>query len=86
MTFEFDHQKSGSNKEKHGIDFNQAKNLWSDPGRVIIEARTTEERRYLMLAQWEGSLWSAVYTIRNGTTRIISVRKSRDNEKEIYKR
>ncbi|WP_394330310.1 BrnT family toxin [Lunatimonas lonarensis] len=29
-------------------------------------------------------MWSAVYTIRNNKIRIISVRKSRENEKEIY--
>lgn len=38
--FEFDPKKSASNKIKHGIDFEQAKKLWEDPNRLIIEART----------------------------------------------
>jgi uncharacterized DUF497 family protein len=33
MKFEWDDQKSISNKEKHGIDFDTAKNLWFDEKR-----------------------------------------------------
>jgi uncharacterized DUF497 family protein len=32
----------------------------------------------------EGACWSAVSTHRNKNIRIISVRKARENEKEIY--
>ncbi|WP_162418489.1 BrnT family toxin [Cyclobacterium roseum] len=69
---------------KHGIDFEQAKKLWEDPNRIIIEARTTDEKRFLLIARLDKSVWSAVYTHRNEFVRIISVRKSRGNEKEIY--
>ena len=31
MSFEFDLNKSKSNKQKHGIDFIEAENLWEDP-------------------------------------------------------
>jgi len=82
--FEFDPKKSESNKIKHGIDFEQAKNLWGDPNRIIIEARTTDKKRFLLIARLDEGVWSAVYTIRNEFIRIISVRKSRENEKEIY--
>ncbi|MGM0581844.1 MAG: BrnT family toxin [Bacteroidota bacterium] len=34
--FEFDPEKSNSNKSKHGIDFNEAKKLWDDPSRLVI--------------------------------------------------
>jgi len=86
MTFDFDHLKSSSNKEKHGIDFNEAQYLWMDPERIIIPARTLDEKRYLMIAMFKGVCWSAIYTMRADVTRIISVRKARQNEKEIYKR
>lgn len=86
MTFEFDDLKSSSNKEKHGIDFHEAQHLWLDPDHIIIPARTLDEIRYLMVALYRGHYWSAVFTIRGDVIRIISVRKSRENEKEIYKR
>jgi uncharacterized DUF497 family protein len=86
MTFEFDHLKSCSNKEKHGIDFHEAQHLWLDPERIVVPARTLNEMRYLMVARFNGVFWSVVYTMRGDVIRIISVRKTRQNEKEIYKR
>ena len=40
MEFEFDPVKSGSNREKHGVDFIQAQELWLDPLRVEVPTRT----------------------------------------------
>ena len=82
--FEFDKNKSGTNKEKHGIDLETAKKLWEDPNRTEIPARWLDEPRYILIALLNESLWSAIYTVRNKKIRIISVRKSRNDEKEIY--
>ncbi|WP_199856471.1 BrnT family toxin [Lunatibacter salilacus] len=82
--FEFDPKKSESNRLKHGIDFIQAQQLWEDASRVVLEARTVDEKRYLLIALFDERIWSAIYTVRNNSIRIISVRKSRENEKEIY--
>lgn len=84
MKFEYDSHKSRSNKQKHGIDFEDAKILWNDERAIEIEARTTGETRKLLIAEKDGNIWSAVFTLRNNKIRIISVRKSRKNEKEIY--
>lgn len=82
--FEFDPNKSELNRIKHGIDFNQAQQLWDDPNRVVLEAKTVDEKRYLLIAKFKESIWSAIFTIRKDMTRIISVRKSRENERAIY--
>jgi len=84
MDFEFDGKKSQSNKQKHGVDFNVAKKLWEDPKRVIIPTRHVEEKRHLIIGIIDDKLWSAIYTIRKNIIRIISVRRARTNEKEIY--
>ena len=84
MVFEFDLKKSESNKQKHGIDFEEAQSLWLDYRRVEIRARTEGELRYLIIAKLNDDIWSAVFTLRSDVIRIISVRKSRNNEKEIY--
>jgi uncharacterized DUF497 family protein len=86
MKFEFDQDKSSSNKDKHGIDFHEAQFMWLDPERIVIPARTLDEVRFLMVAKFSGDYWSAIFTMRGEIIRIISVRKSRQNEKEIYKR
>ena len=82
--FEFDPNKSEANKLKHGIDFYMARRLWNDPKRVEIPAKWVDESRFLIIACLEKDIWSAIYTVRNKRIRIISVRKARDNEKEIY--
>jgi uncharacterized DUF497 family protein len=82
--FEFDPNKSKANKLKHGIDFYVARRLWKDPRRIEIPARWVDEPRFLLIACLKKEVWSAIYTLRNKRIRIISVRKSGENEKEIY--
>ncbi|OGT31860.1 MAG: toxin [Gammaproteobacteria bacterium RBG_16_51_14] len=84
MEFEFDAAKSGKNKEKHGIDFHEAQALWDDPDLIEIPARTTGEPRFLVIGNIGGKHWSGVITHRSDTTRIISVRRSRKEEIELY--
>ena len=84
MEFEFDPDKSVSNRRKHGIDFLEAEALWSDPDAVEIPARTVDEPRVLVIGRIGGKHWSAVATPRGERTRIISVRRSRAEEIEIY--
>jgi uncharacterized protein len=84
MEFEFDNEKSSKNKQKHGIDFFEAQLIWDDPDYIIIPAKTIDEPRFLIVGKIGSSHWSAVITYRNEKTRIISVRRSRKEEREIY--
>ena len=84
MEFEFDKQKSRSNKEKHGIDFVEAQTLWHDISRVEIPARTKDEPRMLVIGEINMKCWTAVVTCRGIKTRIISVRRSRPEEVRMY--
>ncbi len=84
MEFEFDPKKSDSNKQKHGLDFHEARNLWDDPDLIEIPVQTIDEPRYLVIGTIEGKHWSGVITYRGDKVRIISVRRSRKEEVEIY--
>jgi len=84
MSFEYDPQKSASNLEKHGIDFDVAQNLWDDPDLLEIPAKTVDELRCLVIGKFDGKHWSAVITYREETIRLISVRRSRQEEIEFY--
>lgn len=84
MKFEYDSEKSVSNKEKHGIDFSDAQALWSDPDLIEIPALTADEPRFLVIGKINGKHWSGVITYRNENVRIISVRRSRKEEIDIY--
>ena len=52
--------------------------------RVEVPARTTDEARWLVIGRIDGKHWSAVVTYREDRIRIISVRRSRDEEVAIY--
>lgn len=84
MTFEFDSEKSAANKLKHGIDFREAQALWDDLDYIEIPAITADEPRFLVVGKINGRHWSGVITYRGGSVRIISVRRSRKEEVDIY--
>lgn len=84
MEFEFDSKKSNVNKEKHGIDFNEAQELWNDPDLLEIPAKTTDEKRFLVIGRIGEKHWSGIITYRNEIIRIISVRRARGEEVDLY--
>jgi len=84
FSFEFDEAKSQSNLSKHGIDFVEAQLLWLDSNLLEIPAKTLDEPRFLMIGKIGDKHWSAVITHRSENIRIISVRRSRAEEIELY--
>lgn len=86
MEFEYDPVKSKSNAQKHGIDFEEAQQLWMDDGLVVLTSKHADERRYLSIGQIGSLHWTAIFTERGERTRIISVRRSRSEEKALYER
>ncbi len=84
MIFEFDPAKSKANKTKHGIDFIDAQELWSDPDLLEVPAKTTDEQRFIVIGKLDEKHWAGIITYREGNIRIISVRRARDEEVELY--
>jgi len=82
--FEFDGEKSQANLHKHGIDFHDAQALWQDQDLLEIQAKSDDEPRYLVIGLIGDKHWSAVITYRGEKIRIISVRRSRKSEVELY--
>lgn len=80
--YEWDPHKNEINVRKHGIDFQTALDLWSG---VYIELETkpgNDPCRWLVIGEIAGWCWTAVITRRGPVIRIISVRRSRDYERE----
>ena len=85
MDFEYDQNKSILNKEKHKIDFEEAKLLWQDKSSIIIPANMKDnEIRYAIIAKLNQKCYVAIFTIRNENYRIISVRRCRKKEEDDY--
>ncbi|MBF2020550.1 MAG: BrnT family toxin [Hydrococcus sp. C42_A2020_068] len=84
MAFEFDENKSRSNKEKHSIDFEEAQAIFQDLDRIEIPAKVIDEPRFLVIGKIGRKHWSAIITYRAENIRIISVRRARTEEVELY--
>ena len=84
MKFEFDPQKSDSNKTRHGNDFIEAQELWNDVDYLEIPAKTTDESRFLIIGKIGEKHWTGIITHRNDNIRIISIRRARNEEIELY--
>ena len=84
IEFEYDPNKSASNLEKHGIDFEQAQELWKGKDVTIPLRGDHEEQRYAVLGTIDGKHWTAVIAFRDARIRIISVRRSRVKEASYY--
>ena len=84
--FEYDPEKSAANLAKHGIDFETAQALWLEARFAQGPAQWPGEERWMRVAGMDGKFWSAIFTVRDGRIRLISVRRSRPNEELRYGR
>jgi len=84
VEFDFDARKSEENEGKHGIDFVEAQALWDNPDLIEIPAHTVDEPRYVVIGRIKDKQWSGIITYRDEKIRIISVRRSRKEEVEIF--
>jgi len=84
VEFEYDPNKSAANFRKHGIDFEDAQTLWRDIHLAETSSKDLNEPRYLHIGKIENEYWTAVTTLRSSKLRLISVRRSRKNEIELY--
>lgn len=84
MEFEYDPHKSETNKLKHGIDFEEAEKLWNDEWALQVPSVFSGEERFLIIGMIRDVGWTAIVTYRDGSIRIISVRRWRENEKRAY--
>ncbi|MCW8934905.1 MAG: BrnT family toxin [Gammaproteobacteria bacterium] len=88
MLYNWDENKRNSNIQKHGIDFVDAAEIFSDPNRIeAVDERTDygEERLQTIGYALPGILF-VVYTYRDNKSkrRLISARKASKKEQALY--
>jgi uncharacterized DUF497 family protein len=85
MSFEWDPKKAKTNLEKHGISFESATEVWSDPNRIEAPADLIgREERLITVGETKAGLACVLFTYRKLNIRIISARKPRDYERRCY--
>jgi len=88
MRYEWDHAKNLTNIEKHGCDFEDAAELFEGDKLLYQDDRQEYgEARFIAMGFISNRVMVAVYTERSpGVTRVISLRKANNREKEKFER
>lgn len=86
MKFDWDENKSASNKIKHGIGFDQAKEVFQDEYSIVDSGKIVNgESRWIAIGKTlKLFLLAVVFTLRDTTIRIISARQARKDEIKTY--
>lgn len=82
--FDWDQRKCDSNLAKHGIDFDDAVEIFYGP-IVLRRSNRNNEDRWIAVGLSEDRLIAVVFTRRSGFIRIISARRARKNEERDYR-
>jgi uncharacterized protein len=85
-TFEWGRRKDKSNQQKHGIGFEDAKDVFKDEDAIAYPGRTRDgESRFLLVGKVLGKFIIAViFTMRKQIYRLISARQARNAEINDY--
>jgi uncharacterized DUF497 family protein len=85
MTSEWDEAKNRSNFAKHGLDFEDAEQVFSGPCVTFEDDRFDYgEERLITLGLLADRLVVIAHAPRGDSTRIISMRKGNRREQKIY--
>ena len=86
MKIEFDPTKDEANLAKHGLSLADGRTIFMDPRHLIspsIRVRDGEARAKVVGLIGD-RLHTAIYVVRGGAVRFISVRRSNDSETRAY--
>ncbi len=84
MLFEWSEEKCLENLRKHGIDFNDAKEIWQGEVLEVPSDQEHGEPRHLTYGVLEGRIIAVVFTWRGEVRRLISARRARRYERQDY--
>jgi len=87
LNFAWDEEKGKANRKNHGVSFDEATTVFSDPFSITIPDpdHSTDEQRYIDIGSSDrGRILVVVYTERGTNIRIISCRKATPTERRRY--
>ena len=87
MDFEWDAAKATANLAKHGVPFDLVHAFGFEAAVIRVDDRRNYgEVRWRAFGPINDRLHVLVYTIRNSSLRVISLRKANDREFDFYER
>lgn len=89
INFEWDENKNTINKKKHGLSFEEAKEVFGDDNAILFDDpdHSIGEERFLIIGMIKSQkvcIVSHCYRNNDDIIRIISAREATKNEKKTY--
>ncbi len=88
--FEWDEAKNATNRQKHGISFEDILPIFDraeNDGLIFEDTRQDyREARFILLCPFKTAVFHVTFTRRLGRTRLISARRANRREVEAYER
>ena len=87
VSFEWDLDKAAANARKHGVSFEEAMSIFTDPLSLTVSdlVHSGDEERFLTVGMSDRQRLIVVsYTDRHDVIRIISARRAAAREKREY--
>ena len=85
MPFEWDETKRAANIAKHGLDLIAGALLFDGRAVVTYPSPRGGEERFVSVGVLTDELVALVWTRRDDSVRLISLRRARDGEKAAYR-
>jgi uncharacterized DUF497 family protein len=82
--FEWDSEKAASNLEKHHVSFPEAATVFADPLAVYIDDGSGTDRMVVIGTSVRERVLFVVHVERGARDRIISARRARPAERDVY--
>lgn len=91
IKFEWDENKNEINKKKHGLSFEEAREVFGDENAILFDDpdHSLDEDRFLIIGTVKSSkicIVSHCYRDNDNVIRLISARQATKNEKRIYEK
>lgn len=89
VKFEWDENKNEINKKKHGLSFEEAREVFGDENAILFDDpdHSLDEDRFLIIGSVKSSkicIVSHCYRDNDNVIRLISARAATKNEKRVY--
>jgi hypothetical protein len=84
--FEWDDGKAAANARKHGVTFEEARDVFRDPLAIELldDREAYGEDRFVLIGMTRSRVLVVVYVLREQRNRIISARRAEPNERRAY--
>lgn len=91
INFTWDEKKNEINKQKHGLSFEEAKEVFGDENAILFDDpdHSSEEDRFLIIGAIKSEkicIVSHCYRDNDNVIRLISARKATKNEERMYQK